>query len=131
VGLVGLVCALAACATLKPPPALRPWICLLATAIPMLAWAVFVERAHRDPASGMDPSMRRPLREALRTTAVKLAGLWATWAAIAGAYWLLSVFHTPANLQTFRLAAWIAPAAVLGLHPLCALGRPTAARAAR
>ncbi len=112
-GLAGLTAALLACAVLEPSPDMRPWICLLGTVLPMLAWAVFVERAHRDPASGLDVDAPRPPPAALRTTAVKLAGLWATWGAVAAAYWLLTAFHTPANLQTFRLAAWIAPAAVL------------------
>ena len=112
-GLAGLAAALLACALLQPPAAVRPWLCLLATAAPMLLWAVFVERAHRDPAAGLDLERPRPVAEAWRTTAVKLAGLWATWAVIAAAYWLLTVFHTPANLRTFRWAAYAAPAAVL------------------
>jgi len=111
-GLLGLAAALLACALLQPPAALRPWICLLATALPMLVWAVGVERAQRDPAAGLDLEHPRPAREALRTTAVKVVGLWATWALIAAAYWLLDAFHTPANLRTFRWAAYVLPVAL-------------------
>lgn len=111
VGFAGLVAALTACTLLPIPEAARPWVCLLATAAPMLAWAVGVEHPWRDPEAGMRMAEPRPAAEAMRSTAVKLAGLWATWAVIAAAYWLLTVFHTPDNLETFRLAAWLAPAA--------------------
>lgn len=113
VGLAGLVAALLALSVLQPPAAWRPWACLFAAAVPMLLWAVLVEAAHRSPEAGLDLEHPRSLADAVRTTGVKLVGLWTTWAVMAAAYWLLSAFHTPANLQTFRLAGLLAPAAVV------------------
>jgi protein-S-isoprenylcysteine O-methyltransferase Ste14 len=93
VGCLGLVAGVILLRTVPLPADLRPIIAVAATAAPMLLWAVFVERAHRDPAAGLDWDRPRPLRAALATTAVKLVGLWATWAVIAGLYALARPLH--------------------------------------
>src|SRR4051812_1457568 len=55
--------------------------------VPMIAWAVLVEKVHRRPTTGIDWTMApRPLRESLDVTIVKIAGLWATWAGVAFLY---------------------------------------------
>ena len=59
-----------------------------ATALPMILWSLLVERVHERPSTGLDLALRRPWRATLDLTATKLAGLWATWAAIAAAYWI-------------------------------------------
>ena len=61
---------------------------LLAAAIPMAAWSIFVEKVHLRPSTGLDWSLRRTRRPDRGVTWVKLAGLWATWAIIAGLYCL-------------------------------------------
>ena len=57
-----------------------------ACALPMLVWAVLVDKVHRRASTGLDWSVARPWRETRRDSAVKLVGLWATWAAIAAIY---------------------------------------------
>lgn len=112
-GLMGLSAALVGVAAVDAPPAWRPLVCLAATAAPMMLWAIVRERVHREAPAGLDWTRARPLGEAAQTTAVKLVGLWATWAAIAAAYWALRVFHTPAYGYAFDLARAAAPPAVL------------------
>ncbi|MGH6787340.1 MAG: methyltransferase family protein [Novosphingobium sp.] len=55
---------------------------LIAAGLPMVVWSVLVERVHRRPSTGIDWSRPRPLSAALDVSLTKLAGLWATWAAI-------------------------------------------------
>jgi protein-S-isoprenylcysteine O-methyltransferase Ste14 len=60
---------------------------MLACGVPMVLWSVFVDKVHRRPTTGIDwNSPPRPLKESLDTSIVKLAGLWATWAAIGFLY---------------------------------------------
>lgn len=55
---------------------------LLFTALPMAAWSLLVDKVHRNPSTGIDWSRRRALSDVLSVSATKLAGYWATWAAI-------------------------------------------------
>jgi len=48
----------------------------------MAAWSVLVDKVHRRASTGIDWSRRRPLAETLDISITKIAGLWATWAAI-------------------------------------------------
>jgi protein-S-isoprenylcysteine O-methyltransferase Ste14 len=60
---------------------------LLACAVPMISWSLFVDRVHRNPSSGIDwDNPPRPLRETLDISIAKIAGLWVTWAAIGALY---------------------------------------------
>ncbi|MBB4857526.1 protein-S-isoprenylcysteine O-methyltransferase Ste14 [Novosphingobium chloroacetimidivorans] len=61
---------------------------LLFTALPMIAWSLLVDKVHRRPSTGIDWSLRRPRRETLDVSITKLAGYWATWAAIGFFYCL-------------------------------------------
>ena len=55
--------------------------------VPMVLWSVLVDKVHRNPTTGLDwDSPAKPWRETLDTSVTKLAGLWATWAIIAGLY---------------------------------------------
>jgi protein-S-isoprenylcysteine O-methyltransferase Ste14 len=55
--------------------------------VPMVLWSLFVDKVHRNPTTGIDwDSPARPVREIFDTSITKLAGLWATWALIAGIY---------------------------------------------
>lgn len=59
---------------------------VLACAVPMLLWSVFVDRVHRNPTTGIEWNRVRPLRETLDISLTKLAGLWCTWGAIGVVY---------------------------------------------
>ena len=59
---------------------------VLACAIPMVLWSVFVDKVHRNPSTGIDWAQRRPWRETIDISLTKLAGLWATWGLIALTY---------------------------------------------
>lgn len=59
---------------------------LLACALPMIAWSLLVDRVHRNPSTGIDWDHPEPWRETIDISLVKLAGLWATWTAIAAVY---------------------------------------------
>ncbi len=59
---------------------------LLACGIPMIVWSIFVDKVHRRSSTGIDWAAARPWRDTIDVSLVKLAGLWATWAAIALIY---------------------------------------------
>ena len=55
--------------------------------VPMVLWSIFVDQVHRNPSTGIDwDSPAKPWRETFDVSMTKLAGLWATWALIAGIY---------------------------------------------
>jgi protein-S-isoprenylcysteine O-methyltransferase Ste14 len=53
---------------------------------PMVAWSLFVDKVHLRPSTGIDWSRKRPLAATFEVSATKIAGLWATFAIIAGIY---------------------------------------------
>ncbi len=55
---------------------------LLFTGGPMVLWSVFVEKVHRRPSTGIDWGRPRPAGSNTDVSITKIAGLWATWAAI-------------------------------------------------
>lgn len=59
---------------------------VVACGLPMVLWAVFVDKVHRRPSTGIDWARPRALRETLDISLTKLAGLWLTWAGIALIY---------------------------------------------
>ncbi|VWX52774.1 isoprenylcysteine carboxylmethyltransferase family protein [Novosphingobium sp. 9U] len=61
---------------------------LLFTALPMVAWSLLVDKVHRRPSTGIDWSLRGAWRETFDVSITKLAGYWATWAAIGFSYCL-------------------------------------------
>ncbi len=69
-----------------------PWSALMSLvwcAVPMVLWSVFVDRVHRNPTTGIDWDMPlRPIKDTLDISLAKVAGLWATWGAIALIYGL-------------------------------------------
>lgn len=81
---------------------------LLACGIPMVLWAVLVDKVHRNPSTGIDWSMRRPWREVWALSSTKLTGLWVTWGAIALIYFT-GRFYWEGNfafaMAMFELAA--------------------------
>lgn len=77
-----------------PGPAQRlsgPYAALVAmalTGLSMAVWSVVVEKVHRNPSTGIDWSLKRPLADVVHISATKIAGLWATWAVIGMFYCL-------------------------------------------
>lgn len=60
---------------------------IVACGVPMVFWSLAFDKVHRNPSTGIDwDNPPRPLRESFETSLTKLAGLWATWGAIAVIY---------------------------------------------
>ncbi|SFF74929.1 Protein of unknown function [Novosphingobium sp. CF614] len=55
---------------------------LFVTGTAMSLWSVMVDKVHLRPSTGIDWSAPRPLSQTLDVSITKIAGLWATWAAI-------------------------------------------------
>ena len=57
---------------------------VIACGLPMVLWSLLVDKVHRNASTGIDwRGPARPLREVFDISLVKIAGLWATWLAIA------------------------------------------------
>ncbi len=55
--------------------------------VPMVLWSLLVDKVHRNPSTGIDwDAAPHSLRDVLDISLTKIAGLWATWALIAGIY---------------------------------------------
>ncbi len=62
---------------------------VVACGLPMVLWSVLVDKVHRNASTGIDwQAPPRRLRAVLDISLVKVAGLWATWLAIAIFYCL-------------------------------------------
>lgn len=59
---------------------------LVACGVPMLFWAVFVDKVHRNPTTGIDWDHIKPWAETRDISVAKIVGLWATWGMIALTY---------------------------------------------
>jgi Isoprenylcysteine carboxyl methyltransferase (ICMT) family len=85
-------------------------VCLAFVALPMILYSIFVDKVHRRASTGIDWTLRRPMAEALRFSAVKIAGLWVTWGLIAACYSLFRFFGTnqfanfPYSMQLMQAA---------------------------
>jgi len=117
VGLAGLILALYLLTGSGFGSITKTLICLAATAAPMLAWDILVERVHRNPSTGLDYDRPDALSHTLARLPVKVIGLWATWAVIAFAYWSLKTYAAPAYAWYLALARdllpFLLPASVL------------------
>ena len=57
---------------------------VVACGLPMVLWSLIVDRVHRNASTGIDwHTPARTVRDVLDISIVKIAGLWATWLAIA------------------------------------------------
>jgi protein-S-isoprenylcysteine O-methyltransferase Ste14 len=122
VGLAGLVAWIAMCrnwpaladALHLPGPRERlagPLAALAAMAfigVLMALWSVFVEKVHRHPSTGIDWDRPRPLAASLQISATKIAGLWATWAAIGFLYCLGRWYWGGQYLFALHVIGWAA-----------------------
>ncbi|MGN3975323.1 isoprenylcysteine carboxylmethyltransferase family protein [Tsuneonella sp. SYSU-LHT278] len=59
---------------------------MLFSTAPMVAVSLLVDKVHRRASTGIDWSKPAPLAQTAATSAVKLAGLWATWIIMACGY---------------------------------------------
>ncbi len=75
---------------------------LLACGVPMVLWAVLVDKVHRNPSTGVKWENPRPLKETLDISITKIAGLWLTWGGIAFVY-AVCRFYWQGN---FAFAMW-------------------------
>lgn len=82
---------------------------VLACGVPMLLWSLLVDKVHRNPSTGLDWSGGlRSGREALDISIVKLAGLWATWGAIAIFYGTARWYWEGGYSYAMQLFTWAA-----------------------
>ncbi len=66
---------------------------LAACGLPMVLWAVLVDKVHRHASTGLDWSNPKPWRETFEISLTRLAGLWVTWGAIGLIYFSVRVYH--------------------------------------
>jgi protein-S-isoprenylcysteine O-methyltransferase Ste14 len=90
---------------------------VLACAIPMVLWSVLVDKVHRNRSTGIDWAQRRPWRETIDISLVKLTGLWATWGLLALAYGVLRYYWDGQYLFSMNLLAGLAPVLFVGSIP--------------
>lgn len=87
-----------------------------ACGVPMVLWAVLVDKVHRNPSTGIDWSVRRPWRDSVEISLTRLAGLWTTWAGIALVYFTARFYHQgiyPFAMWCFESAApWLLLASI-------------------
>ncbi len=89
-------------------------VAVLACGVPMLLWSLMIDKVHRNPSTGIDWSGGlRARREALDISIVKLAGLWATWAAIGLFYATARWYWEGGYSQAMQLLSWAAIPLVL------------------
>ncbi len=104
---------------------------LLFTSGPMVIWSLLVDKVHLRASTGIDWSNPRKISEIRDVSIVKLAGLWATWAIIAGLYCLARWYWDGRYLFAMEvLGAAIIPARDTE-RALCPLARPRDGQSAR
>ena len=108
VGLFGLLVTAAILNSSELAIGARVLACLAGLALPMILWAVCVDRVHCNPSTGLDLAHPRPLSEAFPETITKLIGLWSTFLAIACCYWLASLMIS-GHVTFFIVSAWAFP----------------------
>lgn len=96
-----------------------------ACGIPMLLWSLLVDKVHRRASTGLDWSApRRSAREGLDISVVKLAGLWATWGAIALFYGTAHWYWDGGYTLAMQLLAWsVVPLLLLSIPYVILLDR--------
>jgi len=94
------------------------------TAGPMAIWSLLVDRVHLRPSTGLDWTLRRSVNDVMPVSAVKIVGLWATWAAIAALYGLSRWYWNGQYLFAMEVLAFaIVPMVVLSVPYIIWLDR--------
>lgn len=87
---------------------------VIACGLPMILWSLLVDKVHRNPSTGIDwQALPRPWRAVLDISLVKIAGLWATWLAIAIFYCLARWYWSGNYHYSMNLFMGAAPWLVL------------------
>jgi protein-S-isoprenylcysteine O-methyltransferase Ste14 len=111
-GLVGLIGLFAWIAFAKSQGMDGTWSALanvVACGLPMVLWSVFVDKVYNNPTTGIDWSLKRPLKEILDTSLTKLTGLWATWGLIASVYCIFRFYWRDNYLFAMEMLEATAP----------------------
>ncbi|MGZ8347920.1 MAG: protein-S-isoprenylcysteine methyltransferase, partial [Allosphingosinicella sp.] len=105
-GLAGLLVWTAVARAYGMVGPLAALVALVACAVPMLLWALLVDKVHRNPSTGIDwAAPLRPRQESLDISLVKIAGLWATWGVIGGLYCIARWYWDGAYLFAMQVLA--------------------------
>ena len=108
-GLVGLFISMSMSISLGLSGPYWALVNVAACGLPMVVWSVMIDRVHRNPTAGLEWDLPpRSYREVADVSLTKLAGLWATWAAIAGIYCIFRFYWRDNYLfamEVFSLAA--------------------------
>jgi len=102
VGLAGLLAWLVLAKSIGMDGPYAALVSLLACALPMICWSLFVDHVHRRPSTGIDWRSVRAGAEIREISLTKLAGLFTTWGAIAILYGI-GRFYWEGN---FTFAMW-------------------------
>jgi len=86
---------------------------LVFSALPMVAWSLWVEKVHLRPSTGIVWDSPRPLASVLHVSITKLAGLWATFAVIGAAYCIMRYYWDGNYLFAMKMIGWAAVPVVL------------------
>ena len=98
---------------------------LLACGVPMVAWALLVDKVHRSPTTGIDwDAPPRPFKESLDISIAKIAGLWGIWAIIGGLYCIGRFYwDEPFVFSMYVFGVAIVPMLVLSIPYVLLLDR--------
>jgi protein-S-isoprenylcysteine O-methyltransferase Ste14 len=61
---------------------------MLFTAGPMAVWSILVDKVHLRQSTGLDWKLKRPVEDTIGISAIKIIGLWVTWAVLGALYCL-------------------------------------------
>lgn len=124
-GLAGLLAWAIASRTFAMVGPLAALVAMLACGVPMLVWALAIDKVHRSPTTGLDWSgPPRPLGETWRISLVKLVGLWAIWGVIGAAYCIARWYwNGPYLFAMYVIGAAMIPVAILSVPYLLWLDR--------
>ena len=87
VGLAGLIAWTAVSRLFGMEGPLAALTALFACGVPMVLWALLVDKVHRNPTTGIDwDAPPRPFRESADISLAKIVGLWGIWAVIGSLY---------------------------------------------
>jgi protein-S-isoprenylcysteine O-methyltransferase Ste14 len=117
VGLVGLFAWVAVARSYGMAGPLAALVALFACGVPMVLWALLVDKVHRNPTTGIDwEAPPRPLKEVADISLAKIAGLWGIWAVIGGLYCIGRYYWSGPYLFSMQVLGWaIVPVLVLSV----------------
>lgn len=83
----------------------------------MAGWSLAVDKVHRRRSTGIDWSSPRRVADVMDVSQIKLAGLWATWAIIAGIYAIARWYWTGQYAFSMEVFTALAPLLFVGSIP--------------